>query len=804
MTRPATDSLDLSITGMTCAACANRIERKLNKMDGVSATVNYATEKAHLHSVAGFSLPDAQELIDLVDSMGYGAEVDRPAGSMAEAISEDCGASETEDETPAHRELRSLRQRVIVSAMLAVPVIVLAMVPPLQFMHWQWLSLTLAAPVIVWGGWPFHRATWKNLRQGAFTMDTLITVGTLAAFLWSLYALFFGTAGMSGMRHSWALLGPGAGSSHSGPAGDIYLEVGSGVVLFVLAGRYFEKRAKHRAGDALRALTQLGAREVTVCEWRATNPNANPMAGSKTKAEFRTQTEPRTKAGAGTRVVQGSEKTVPIDQLRVGQNFVVRPGEKIATDGVVVEGHSAVDQAMLTGESVPVEVAVGDAVTGATINTSGRLVVRAEKVGADTQLAHMAKLVEDAQSGKAPVQRLADKISGVFVPIVIGIAVAVFLGWWIATGELARGFATAVAVLIVACPCALGLATPTALLVGTGRGAREGILIKGPEVLESARGVDTAVLDKTGTVTTGEMTVTAVYNASGWSIDEVVGLAAAVEDGSEHPIGRAIVDAAAGERGVDLKQAEALAFNSIAGRGVEATVDSQRVQVGRGFVSESFLAELLGTGAGTEENTEENLGSIIPVVVDGQLAGAIEVRDAVKPTSTHAIAELKRMGLRSILLTGDAEPVARRVAAEVGIDSADVIAEVMPEDKVAQVRRLQQQGAVVAMVGDGVNDAAALAQADLGIAMGSGTDVAMEAADITLVRAELPAVVDAIVLSRRTLRTIKGNLFWAFAYNVAAIPLAAAGLLNPMLAGAAMALSSVFVVSNSLRLRGKK
>ena len=803
MTQPATESLDLSITGMTCAACANRIERKLNKMDGVSATVNYATEKAHLNSVAGFSLPDAQEFIDLVDSMGYGAEVDRPVGSMSEAVSADGGASEEKVETPADRELRSLRQRVIVSAMLAVPVIVLAMVPPLQFIHWQWLSLTLAAPVIVWGGWPFHRATWKNLRQGAFTMDTLITVGTLAAFLWSLYALFFGTAGMPGMRHSWALLGPGAGSSHSGSAGDIYLEVGSGVVLFVLAGRYFEKRAKHRAGDALRALTQLGAREVMVCEWRATNPNANPMAGSITKAECQTQAEPRTKAGAGTRIVQGSEKTVPIDQLRVGQYFVVRPGEKIATDGVVVEGHSAVDQAMLTGESVPVEVAVGDAVTGATINTSGRLVVRAEKVGADTQLAHMAKLVEDAQSGKAPVQRLADKISGVFVPVVIGIAVAVFLGWWIATGELARGFATAVAVLIVACPCALGLATPTALLVGSGRGAREGILIKGPEVLESARGVDTAVLDKTGTVTTGEMTVTAVYSVSGWTDEKVIQLAAAVEDRSEHPIGRAIVDAAVGERGVDVKQAEVSAFNSIAGRGVEATVDSQRVQVGRGFVSESFLAALLGTGAGTEENTEKNLGSIIPVVVDGQLAGAIEVRDAVKPTSAHAIAEFKRMGLRSILLTGDAEPVARRVAAEVGIDPADVIAEVMPEDKVAQVRRLQKQGAVVAMVGDGVNDAAALAQADLGIAMGSGTDVAMEAADITLIRAELPAVVDAIALSRRTLRTIKGNLFWAFAYNVAGIPLAAAGLLNPMLVGAAMALSSVFVVSNSLRLRGK-
>ncbi|WP_273351595.1 heavy metal translocating P-type ATPase [Corynebacterium resistens] len=751
------NTLDLSITGMTCAACANRIERKLNKMDGISATVNYATEKAHIQSADGSSaaLPDAQEFIDLVDSMGYGAQVDRPASAAEDA--------ETEDDGAPDQELHTLRQRVVISVWLAVPVIALAMLPPLQFMHWQWLSLTLAAPVIVWGGWPFHRATWKNLKQGAFTMDSLITIGTLSAFAWSLYALFFGTAGMPGMRHSWALFGADADSTHGGPAGDIYLEVGAGVILFVLAGRYFEKRAKHRAGSALRALTQLGAREVTVCEWESAGEVG---------------------AGAGS-VVPRSERTLPIDQLQVGQYFVVRPGEKIATDGVVVDGHSAIDASMLTGESVPVEVHAGDRVTGATINTSGRLVVRAEKVGADTQLAHMAKLVEEAQSGKAPVQRLADKISGVFVPIVITIAVAVFVGWWLATGDIARGFATAVAVLIVACPCALGLATPTALLVGTGRGAREGILIKGPEILESARGVDTAVLDKTGTVTTGEMTVTAVNSEPGWADAEVLRLAAAVEAGSEHPIGRAIVDAAGDQRGVETKETgeKVKRFRSIAGRGVEATVDGRMVQVGRGFIEAS--------------------SELIPVIVDGKLAGSIEVRDGVKPTSAAAVADLKRMGLRPILLTGDAEAVARRVATEVGIDAADVIAEVMPEDKVAKVRSLQERGAVVAMIGDGVNDAAALAQADLGIAMGSGTDAAIEAADITLVRAELPAVVDAIQLSRRTLRTIKGNLFWAFAYNVAAIPLAAAGLLNPMLAGAAMALSSVFVVSNSLRLRGR-
>lgn len=753
----SSDTLDLSITGMTCAACANRIERKLNKMDGISATVNYATEKAHIQSADGnaTALPDAQEFIDLVDSMGYGAQVDRPASAAEDAETADDGASD--------QELRTLRQRVVISAWLAVPVIALAMVPALQFMHWQWLSLTLAAPVIVWGGWPFHRATWKNLKQSAFTMDSLITIGTLSAFAWSLYALFFGSAGMPGMRHSWVLFGSDAGSTHGGPAGDIYLEVGAGVILFVLAGRYFEKRAKHRAGSALRALTQLGAREVTVCEWESAGEVG---------------------AGAGS-VVPRSERTLPIDQLQVGQYFVVRPGEKIATDGVVVDGHSAIDASMLTGESVPVEVHAGDRVTGATINTSGRLVVRAEKVGADTQLAHMAKLVEEAQSGKAPVQRLADKISGVFVPIVITIAVAVFVGWWLATGDIARGFATAVAVLIVACPCALGLATPTALLVGTGRGAREGILIKGPEILESARGVDTAVLDKTGTVTTGEMTVTAVNSEPGWADAEVLRLAAAVEAGSEHPIGRAIVDAAGEQRGVETKETgeKVKRFRSIAGRGVEATVDGRMVQVGRGFIEAS--------------------SELIPVIVDGKLAGSIEVRDGVKPTSAAAVADLKRMGLRPILLTGDAEAVARRVATEVGIDAADVIAEVMPEDKVAKVRSLQERGAVVAMIGDGVNDAAALAQADLGIAMGSGTDAAIEAADITLVRAELPAVVDAIQLSRRTLRTIKGNLFWAFAYNVAAIPLAAAGLLNPMLAGAAMALSSVFVVSNSLRLRGR-
>ncbi|HIW96322.1 MAG TPA: heavy metal translocating P-type ATPase [Candidatus Corynebacterium gallistercoris] len=736
---------------MTCASCANRIEKKLNKLDGVEASVNYATEKAQITAQDQSRLDDPAEFIETVEKLGYQAHVPEPATPAADESH--AGAdSQGNSAQPESRELTSLRQRLIGAVVLSVPVIILAMIPPLQFTYWQWLSLTLAAPVVVWAGWPFHRATWVNLKHGAATMDTLITVGTLSAFLWSLYALFLGHAGEPGMTHGWHLINTGGDA-----AGGIYLEVASGVITFVLAGRYFEKRAKHRAGDALRALSELGAKDVAILR-------------------------------------DGTEQRVPIDQLRPGMHFVARPGEKIATDGEVVEGHSAVNESMLTGESVPVEVSPGSEVTGATVNESGRLVIEATAVGSDTQLAQMAKMVEQAQSGKAEVQRIADKVSGVFVPVVIALALATLAGWLLIDGNVAHAFSSAVAVLIIACPCALGLATPTALLVGTGRGAQMGVLIKGPEVLEQARGVDTIVLDKTGTVTTGQMEVVD-------SDDGVLTLAGAVEDYSEHPIAQAIARAAkahAKDTGEDLGKVKD--FQSIPGRGVQATVTttdasgetrSQLVAIGRGFAE--------GDEAGVASH-ENNTTTTVPVVIDGEYRGAIHVADAVKETSAEGIRRLKDMGLRPILLTGDAEPVAKAVAGEVGIE--EVIAGVMPQDKVDHVARLQREGAVVAMVGDGVNDAAALAQANLGLAMGAGTDAAREAADITLVRDDLNAAADAVALARKTLKTIKGNLFWAFAYNVAAIPLAALGLLNPMLAGAAMALSSVFVVSNSLRLRG--
>ncbi|MDQ7905678.1 heavy metal translocating P-type ATPase [Phytohabitans sp. ZYX-F-186] len=716
---------------MTCASCASRIEKKLNRMDGVSATVNYATEKAAV-TVTDPAVSVA-DLIATVENTGYTAAVPTP---------------EPEAETP--READPLRTRLLVSIALTVPVVVLAMVPAWQFEYWQWLSLTLAAPVVAWGGLPFHRAAWVNLRHGAATMDTLVSMGTLAAFGWSVWALFFGTAGEPGMTHPFRFAierGDGSGS--------IYLEAAAGVTVFILAGRYFETRAKRRAGAALRALLELGAKDVGV------------LRG-------------------------GAEVRIPVAQLAVGDRFVVRPGEKVATDGVVEEGSSAVDASMLTGESVPVEVGAGDAVVGATVNAGGRLVVRATRVGADTQLAQMATLVERAQTGKAQVQRLADRISGVFVPIVIAIAVGT-LGYWLGTGNGATAaFTAAVAVLIIACPCALGLATPTALLVGTGRGAQLGILIKGPEVLESTRTVDTVVLDKTGTVTTGQMALVDVTAGAGEDRDEVLRLAGAVEAGSEHPVARAIARAAA-ERGA-LPPVEG--FRSTQGVGVEGSVEGLGVTVGRPASGTRVPDDLAAV-----MRTAEAVGRTAVVVSwDGRARGILAVADAVKPTSRAAVAALRRLGLTPVLLTGDNATVAKAVAAEVGIDEA--VAGVLPAGKVDVVKRLQDEGKVVAMVGDGVNDAAALAQADLGLAMGTGTDVAIEAADLTLVRGDLTAAVDAIRLSRRTLRTIKGNLFWAFAYNVAALPLAAAGLLNPMIAGGAMALSSVFVVSNSLRLRG--
>ncbi|MDW5330169.1 heavy metal translocating P-type ATPase [Plantactinospora sp. KLBMP9567] len=738
----APNRIELKIGGMTCASCASRIEKKLNRLDGVTATVNYATEKATV-TFDDTRTPD--ELIATVKKTGYTAALPPPPRPADDSGSEPGAPVD---------ELRTLRTRLLVSLVLTVPVIALAMVPAWQFDYWQWLSLTLAAPVVAYGGLPFHRAAWVNLRHGAATMDTLISLGTLAAFGWSVWALFLGTAGTPGMTHPFSLdIGPSDG------AGNIYLETAAGVTLFILAGRYFEVRSKRRAGAALRALLELGAKEVTVLR-------------------------------------DGVEHRIAADQLAVGDRFVVRPGEKIATDGVVEDGSSAVDVSMLTGESVPVEVGPGDQVVGATVNAGGRLVVRATRVGAETQLAQMATLVERAQTGKAQVQRLADRISGVFVPIVIALAVAT-LGFWFGSGDgVSAAFTAAVAVLIIACPCALGLATPTALLVGTGRGAQLGILIKGPEVLESTRRVETVVLDKTGTVTTGRMTLTEILPADGQDADELLRLAGALENASEHPIARAVASAAAERTG---PHPEVGGFANVEGLGVTGTVDGRAVTVGRArLLADRDLEPPAPLGAAVAD-AEAAGRTVVLAGWDGRVRGALVVSDAIKPTSREAVAGLRRLGLTPVLLTGDNHAVARSVAAEVGID--EVIAEVLPADKLDVVKRLQAEGRVVAMVGDGVNDAAALAQADLGLAMGTGTDVAIEAADLTLVRGDLTAAVDAIRLSRATLRVIRGNLFWAFAYNVAALPLAAIGMLNPMIAGAAMAFSSVFVVGNSLRLR---
>jgi Cu+-exporting ATPase len=736
--------LELPVEGMTCASCANRIERRLNRLDGVEATVNYATERAAVRFDP--ARVSADDVVGAVEAAGYRARL--PAAPAPGAGAD--AAIDTGDE-----HLRSLRRRLVGAAALSVPVLALSMLPPLQFEHWQWLALQLATPAVLWAGWPFHRAAWRGLRHATATMDTLVSVGTLAAWGWSVVALFFLGAGEPGMKMGFeVLLDRDANSEH------LYLEVAGVVTTLLLAGRYFEARAKRRAGAALRALLQLGAKEVAVLD------------------------------------AAGAERRVPVERLAVGDRFVVRPGERVATDGVVEEGSSAVDQSLLTGESVPVERHPGDEVVGATVNAGGRLVVRATRVGTDTAIAQIGRLVEEAQTGKAPVQRLADRVSGVFVPVVLVLAAAT-LGFWLGGGTSAAfAFSAAVAVLIIACPCALGLATPTALLVGTGRGAQLGILIKGPEVLESTRRVDTIVLDKTGTVTTGEMSLHGIALAHGEEGDEALRLVGALEHASEHPIARAVAHAARMRLGA-LPAVER--FASRDGLGVEGIVEGHAVVAGRPALLADRALQLPPELERARLAAEAEGRTAIVAGWDGRARAVLVVADTVKPTSADAVARLEQLGLRPVLLTGDSEATARAVAREVGIK--ELIAEVLPAEKADVVRRLQAEGRVVAMVGDGVNDAPALAQADLGLAIGTGTDVAIEASDLTLVAGDLRAAADAIRLARRTLRTIRANLFWAFAYNVLLIPVAMLGLLNPLFAGAAMAFSSVFVVTNSLRLR---
>ncbi len=727
--------VQLHITGMTCASCAAHVEKALNQIDGVDALVNYATERATIYSLNEL---DESQLIQAVVQTGYSAE-------SLQALPQ----NQQQQEQQQQQQLTAPRNRLLACSVLTVPVVAMAMIPALQVTNWQWWSLALATPVVFWGAYPFHRATWMNLRHGKATMDTLISIGTLSAYFWSLYELLVNQAGVTGMDGMTGMTG----------MPEVYFEVATAVTVFLLAGRYFEARAKQRSGAALRALADLGARDVAVLR-------------------------------------NGEELRIPIEELRVGEQFVVRPGEKLSTDGIVVEGRSAIDMSLLTGESIPVEVGPGDSVTGATLNAGGRLIVEATSVGSDTALAQISKLVEQAQSGKAPVQRLADRVAGVFVPVVLLIAVLT-LAYWLLTGAGAEtAFSAAVAVLIIACPCALGLATPTALLVGTGRGAQLGILIKGPEILESTRQIDTIVLDKTGTITSAKMVLLQVVAADSTDSDQVLRLIGALEAASEHPVGRAITSAALGKTGALLEVTE---FWSEQGKGVTGQVDGQQVFAGtQALMAENAIelsAELIAA-----QDAAELLGRTAVLAAWGGVVRAVLViGDTPRPSSSEAISRLQELGLVPVLLTGDNATAAQTVADQVGI--TQVISRVLPEQKFERIKELQEQGKVVAMVGDGVNDAAALAQADLGIAMGSGTDVAIAASDLTLVRSDLNAVADALQLSRRTLRTIKVNLFWAFGYNVAAIPLAAAGLLDPMIAGAAMVLSSVFVLSNSLRLR---